>query len=64
MKTGIAARPATGPSKSSAKQFGELFELDKMNLVDFVENEDPNVLIFIHIYQIVRKCFKFHCYTL
>lgn len=54
MKTGVALRPATGASQSSAKKFGELFELEPEALVDFVEKEDPNVLVFIHIYQKVR----------
>jgi hypothetical protein len=55
MKTGIAARPSTGPSKKEGKVFGELFEITKAELVDFVEQEDPNILVFIHIYQIVRQ---------
>lgn len=55
MKTGIAMREPTGPSKSSKKSFGELIELEKPDLVDFVEKEDPEVLTFIHIYQPVRS---------
>lgn len=55
MKTGVANRGPTGPSKTQGKQFGELIELQKEDLVDFVEKEDPNVLVFIHIYQAVRK---------
>lgn len=54
-KTGVANRGPTGPSKAGGKVFGELFELKTDELVDFVEKEDPNVLVFIHIYQGVRK---------
>lgn len=54
-KVGIASRVPTGPSKSQEKTFGELFEITKEELVDFVENEDPKVLVFIHIYQSVRS---------
>ena len=54
MKTGIAARPTTGPSKDLRKTFGDLFELERVDLVDFVEKEDADVLTFIHIYQPVR----------
>lgn len=54
MKTGIAAKAPTGPSKIQGKTFGELYEITKEELVDFVEKEGPNVLIFIHVYQIVR----------
>jgi len=54
MNTGVALRPATGASASLAKSFGELFELQPDDLVDFVEKEDPAVLVFIHIYQSVR----------
>lgn len=55
MKTGVANRGPTGPTKAHGKTFGELIELPKDELVDFVEKEDPNVLIFIHIYQAVRN---------
>lgn len=65
-KTGVANRTPTGPSKSQSKSFGELFELSTGDLVDFVEKEDPNVLVFIHIYQEVRpsRCFFVELHSL
>lgn len=53
-KNGVAA-PAPIAAAKQGKQFRHLYEIKKDELVEFVENEDPNVLVFIHIYQLVRS---------
>lgn len=42
--------------ESISKTFDQFYEIQKLELVEFVDDEDPNTIVIILIYQPV--CFK------
>lgn len=46
------------PNKTK-NQYGQLYHIEKLDLVDFVDNEkDKDVVIIIHVFRPVCYCFK------